>query len=234
MRFSSAIVSALLFLGCGSADSGEGGPDSATLEVRLALQLVGDGIELRGVTRLEDTTYAPQDVGVALRWVIEDGPFPPNRTTGSVTGDSSGNGEFLLRASEAPPEEALVANEATEREGVAVAYVMAYVDANRNALLDCRNPGDCDDVQVGASPNTIVVYAEEAWPDSGQPLFGFGGAAGVRPAQGWSLVHLQPTGTESRPIARAWAPTDTVELVVIGNFLDRDRGERRAVQPDVD
>jgi hypothetical protein len=234
MRFSTASVTALLFVGCGSAGSGEPAPESASPEVRLALQLVGDGIELRGVTRFEDATYEPQDVGVALRWVIEDGPFPPNRTTGSVTGDSTGNGEFLMRASESPPEEALVANEATGHEGVAVAYVMAYVDGNRNSLLDGRNPGDCDDVQVGASPNTIVVYAEEAWADSGEPLFGFGGEAGVRPAQGWSLVHLQPTGTESRPIARAWAPTDTVELVVIGNFLDRGRGERRAVQPDVD
>jgi len=234
MRFSSAIVAAMLLLGCGSADSADLAPEGATPEVRLALQLNGEGIELRGVTKLEDAMYAPQDVAVALRWVIEDGPFPPNRTTGSVTGDSSGNGEFVLRVSEGPPEEALVANEATGREGVAVAYVMAYVDGNRNGLLDCRNPGDCDDAQVGASPNTIVVYAEEAWPASGEPLFGFSGAVGVRPPQGWSLVHLQPTGTESRPVARAWAPTDTVELVVIGNFLDRDRNERRAVQPDVD
>lgn len=234
MRYSSAIATAWLVLGCGSADSAENTPGSATPEVRLALQLVGDGIELRGVTRVEDATYAPQDVSVALRWVIEDGPFPPHRTTGTVTGDSSGNGEFVLRASEAPPEEALVGNEATGREGVAVAYVMAYVDVDRNGLLDCRNPGDCEDIQVGASPNTLVVYAEEAWPDSVEPLFGFSGAEGVRPAQGWSLVHLQPTGTETRPIARVWGPTDTVELVVIGNFIGRDRAERRAVQPDVD
>jgi hypothetical protein len=233
MRLRGAIVTAFLFVGCG-ADSAESELEGAAPEARLALQLVGDGIELRGVTRLQDTTHAPQDIGVALRWVIEDGPFPPNRTTGSVTGDPSGGGEFVLRASEAPPEEALIANEATAREGVAVAYVMAYIDGNRNGLLDCRNPGDCDDIQIGASPNVIVVYAEEAWPATGEPLFGFDGAVGTRPPEGWSLVHLQPTGTESRPIARAWAPTDTVELVVIGNFLDRDRGERRSVQPDVD
>jgi hypothetical protein len=234
MRVSCAIVAALVFVGCGSVESAESEPEGPAPEARLALQLVGDGIELRGVAMLQDTTNAPEDVSVALRWVIEDGPFPPHRTTGSVVGGPSGDGEFVLRASEAPPAEALVANEATGREGVAVAYVMAYVDGNQNRLLDCRNPGDCDDVQVGASPNTMVVYAEEAWPGTGEQLFGFGGAVGVRPPKGWSLVHLQPTGTESRPIARAWGPTDTVELVVIGDFRDRDRGERRAVQPDVD
>jgi hypothetical protein len=53
-------------------------------------------------------------------------------------------------------EEALVANEATGREGVAVAYVMAQGDGNGNGLLDCRV--ECEDVQVGASPNTIVLY----------------------------------------------------------------------------
>ena len=140
----------------------------------------------------------------------------------------------MLRAGEPPPAEALVANEATGRGGVAVAYVIAYIDGNQNGLLDCRNPGDCDDVQVGAAPNTIVAYAEQAWPASGEPLFGFDGAAGVWPSEGWSLIHLQPTGSESRPIARAWTTTDRVELVVIGDFREHDREARRSVQPDID
>jgi hypothetical protein len=52
-------------------------------------------------------------------------------------------------------------------DGVAVAYLMAYVDGNDNGLLDCRNPGDCDDIQIGASPNAIVVFARQAWPTEG-------------------------------------------------------------------
>jgi hypothetical protein len=228
------MLAALLVLGCGGESSAEAAPMAGDEGTGLPLELGGDGIELRGMTRLEDTTYALEDVRAALRWVIEDGPSPPHPTTGSVMGTLAGQGEFVLRASEPPPEEALVASEATGREGVAVAYVMAYIDGNQNGLLDCRNPGDCDDVQVGASPNTIVAYAEEAWPASVEPLFGFDGAAGVRPSEGWSLIHLQPTGSESRPIARAWTATDRIELVVIGDFREHDREARRSVQPDVD
>jgi hypothetical protein len=202
-------------------------------EGRVALRWVGDGVEVRGTTVIAESGQGLQQFGVSLRWVIEDGPFPPNRTTGIATAEADGDGEFILNASERPPAEALVGNEAT-RPGVAVAYLMAYVDGDGNGTLDCRNPGDCADVQVGASPNAMLVFAEQAWPAEGEPLFGFNGASGVRPAAGWSLVHLTFNGPVARPTARAWDDTDTVELVIIGDFRDRSRNERRSVQPDVD
>lgn len=131
------------------------------------------------------------------------------------------------------PNDALVSNEATGREGVAVAYVMAYVDTDGDGLL-CAYRDDCSDVLVGAAPNAIVVHAREAWPLDGEPLFGFNGAAGVRPPAGWSLVHLEPQGCEVRPVARAWSDEDWIELLVIGDFRTHERCEVRAVFSDVD
>jgi hypothetical protein len=204
-------------------------------EARLALRYVDQAsVEVWGTIIVSDDADVSGEPSVALRWVIEDGPFPPHRTTGDAFIGVDGAGEFLLRVDEEPPEEALVANEATNMDGVAVAYLMAYVDGNDNGLLDCRNPGDCDDIQIGASPNAIVVFARNAWPTEGEPLFGFNGASGVRPPEGWSLVHLDAPNCTGRPIARAWEDQDSIELVIIGDFLGRDRCERRAVNPDVD
>jgi hypothetical protein len=193
-----------------------------------------DGMVMRNVRVRIDAEQELGELSVALRWVIQDGPFPPTRTTGKVSQHTSDDGELTLRVSERPPAEALLANEATVRAGVAVAYVLVFVDGNGNGLLDCRNPGDCDDIQVGVSPNTLVVYAEDAWPADGEPLFGFYGQPGVRPPAGWSLVYLEPRRTRPRPTAREWTAADTVELAVIGDFLGEGAGARSYLQPDVD
>jgi hypothetical protein len=215
-------------IGCGGS-AFEPSPSAAD----KSLALVGEGVALRGSVRLETDAIAPQDLSIALRWVIEETLFPTDRTGAEVSIEDAAAGKFALQMSARPPENAVVANEATGRDGVAVAYVGAYVDGPSTDQA-CVSTGDCDHVQVGASPNTLVVYASEPWPSDGPPLFGFNGAPGVRPAQGWSLVNLTPTGCESRPVARAWSDTDTIELVIIGDLGSKPRCEARRVQPDVD
>ena len=197
------------------------------------LVLSEDGVELRGSLRLESDAIAPDQLSVAPRWVIEETLFPTDRTGAEVGIDATLDGTFALRMSALPPTSALAANEATGRDGVAVAYIGAYIDGPSSDAY-CADTGDCDHIQVGASPNTLVVYANEPWPSDGPPLFGFNGAPGVRPAQGWSLVHLSATGCESRPLARAWQPGDNIELVVIGDLGGKARCEARGVLPDVD
>jgi hypothetical protein len=224
-------------VGCGSATD-VNAPVSAEpggVDGQLALELVGDGARVRGRTVLQTTQPFSAPVSVALRWVIEESLYPSPRTTGTVSlDDGDGAGEFTLTANEPPPADALVANEATGREGVAVAYLMAYVDTDDDGLL-CAYREDCSgDRVVGAAPNALVVYADEAWPLDGEPLFAFNGAAGVRPPAGWSLVHLEPQGCEARPTARAWANDDAIELVVIGDFAELERCQVRAVFTDVD
>jgi hypothetical protein len=140
----------------------------------------------------------------------------------------------VLSADARPLAEALVANEATNRAGVAVAYLNAYVDADANGILGCADATGCADFLVGASPNAMVVYAEEAWPMAGDPLFGFNGAAGVRPPRGWSLVHFTHNGPRVRPSARAWTSDDTVSLLIIGDFRAEGSDDVRRVQLDVD
>jgi len=229
-------------VGCGSVDpldepvaSGPSEvPETSEANGQLALELVGDGARVRGRTMLQTEEPITLPVSVALRWVLEESLYPAHRTTSTVSLASGGDGEFTLAANEPPPADALRANEATEREGVAVAYLMAYVDTDGDGLL-CTYREDCTgDVVVGASPNAMLVYANEAWPLEGAPLFGFNGAVGVRPPAGWSLVHLERQGCETRPIARAWSNADSIDMVVIGDFADLERCEVRSVFTDVD
>jgi hypothetical protein len=235
MRFSALLLAASV-VSCGSASDLDNPASSAPERVdgQLALELVGDGAQVRGQTVLQTAEPFNAPLSVALRWVIEESLYPSPRTTGTVSFASGDSGEFRLVVTEPPPADALVANEATEREGVAVAYLMAYVDTDGDGLL-CTYRDDCNgDVVVGAAPNALVVYAREAWPLEGEPLFGFNGAAGVRPPAGWSLVHLEPQGCEVRPTARAWSNEDSIDLVVIGDFSELARCEVRAVFSDVD
>jgi hypothetical protein len=218
---------------------GGGGIAGAGLEPQdavagRALQVDSDGIEIRGVVRLTESALADQAFSVGLRWVIEESLYPLNPTTGNVTMGEHTTGMFVLRAGAQPLAEALVINEATNRAGVAVAYLNAYVDADSNGVLGCGDPAGCSDFVIGASPNTMAVYADEAWPLDGDPLFGFNGAAGVRPPRGWSLVHLTHNGPLARPTAREWTSDDMVELLVIGDFRAGGRDDVRRVQLDVD
>lgn len=213
-------IGTLGLLGCGG-DALE----QSNAPADQSLSPVAGGIEVRGSVRVETETVTLADVTVALRWVIDETLFPRDRTAGLGFVEGDGDAGFKLSLSEPPPPAALVANEATERAGVAVAYVIAYIDhpdPNRSNCVD----NECDQIQVGASPNTVVVYANEPWPTDGDPLFGFCDAPGVRPAQGWSLVNLARGGCDSRPVARDWSDADTIDL--------RIAGEARHVQPDVD
>ena len=56
----------------------------------------------------------------------------------------------------------------------------------------------------------------------------------MRPAAGWSLVHLDPQGCESRPVARDWTLADSLELIVAGDFRGKPRCYVRSIIPDVD
>ena len=199
----------------------------------VALQPEGDGVIIRGLAALADSAPRDLDVSVGLDWVVEESLYPVNRTTARAELGSSYPAEFELRPGERPLTESLVANEATNRAGVGVAYLTAFVDADANGFLGCKHI-ECEDYRVGSSPNAMVVYAEEAWPADGEPLFGFNGMAGVRPPRGWSLVHLDHSGSGARPIAREWTDADTVEVVIIGDFRELDRGTVRSVQLDVD
>jgi hypothetical protein len=219
---------ALVLVGCGGSAVEQG-----ALADNRSLALVGEDAEVRGALHMQTNSVASDELAVALRWVIEESLYPTLHTTGRTRLEGHDAGDFALLASERPPPAALVANEATGRDGVGVAYVVAYVD-RASAAIDCDDPDGCGEVQVGASPNTLIVYANEPWPSDGAPLFGFDGAPGVRPPQGWSLVHLTRTGCESRPTARAWTDDDTIDLVIIGDFSAKQRCEAREVQPDVD
>jgi hypothetical protein len=200
----------------------------------MALEVVGDELEIRGIVRLANSTVTNLAFSVGLRWVIEESLYPLNPMTGSATVNEAGGSSFALHADARPLPEALAANEATNRAGVAVAYLNAYVDGDANGILGCRDLSSCADFPVGASRNAMAVYAEEHWPLEGDPLFGFDGAAGVRPSRGWSLVHLTHNGPLERPTARAWTSADTVELIIIGDFRGKDRDTVRSVQLDVD
>jgi hypothetical protein len=235
MRYFGHLLVAFV-IGCGSVaeDNETPSPEPVGADGQLALELVGDGARVRGRTALQTAEPFDAPVSVALRWVLEETLYPAPRATSTVSVSDGGDGEFTLLANDPPPADALVANEATGRDGVAAAYLMAYVDTDGDGLL-CTGREDCGgDVVVGAAPNALVVYAEQAWPLDGEPLFGFSGAAGVRPAAGWSLVHLDPQGCETRPTARAWSNEDVIELVVIGDFSELERCEVRAVFTDVD
>jgi len=222
-----------LALACGGqVDSAESGLDN--LQSSLAYHAGDDGVRVSGTAVVQPgAAVADADLAVAVRWVItEELISDARRTSGALLSGDSG-GALTLDIHEPPPAEALVANEATGREGVAVGYVTAYVDANASNSLDCLGSSECADYVVGGSPNALVVYADEAWPATGAPLLGFA-AAGVRPGAGWSLVHLEPQGCEGRPVAREWRLSDSLELVVIGDFRDKRRCQQRSVNPDVD
>jgi hypothetical protein len=194
----------------------------------VALEMSDGQVEIRGLVTLEGAAPMGQPISVGLRWVLEESLFPRNATTGIGPVDARDGGEFALVVGE-PLAAALVANEATERSGVGVAYLTAYFDGDANGVLGCDDYEGCLDGIVGTSPNVMVVYAEEAWPAEGAPLFGFNGAAGVRPTRGWSLVHMTHNGSGVRPTARAWSGADTVELVILAGS-----GSNRDVQLDID
>lgn len=194
-----------------------------------------NGITLNGLLDIQDPNIDADEISIALRWNIEDGEFPPIPTTTSVE-DPGGQLQFSVQTEIEPPDVALEFNESNGREGLAIAYIMAYID-DGNGALDCRNPGDingpCADIFVGSSPNTLVLFGEESLTDQ-SPLFDFNGEPGIVPEVGWSLVHLVPNECEERPTARDWEETDQVDVVVIGDFLDTERCEQRAVNPDID
>lgn len=239
-----AILVLLLPFGCGadagySVASDADGYDVAASEASTrqpsdgsSAQTVSlDGLVVHGVATLANSALEGLDVHVGLDWVIEEELYPLNRTTGRAALDAEG--AFALSTGERPLAEALVANEATNRTGVGVAYITAFVDGDGNGTLGCSE-SECEDYRVGSSPNAMVVYAEEAWPADGAALFAFGDAAGIRPGRGWSLVGFNHEGAEERPTAHEWSSADAVELIIIGNFGELGRSTVRSVQLDVD
>lgn len=245
----SALLLLLLPFGCGAEagdsaasdvdgrDVAASGPSTpqAPLETSGAPegQTSSDKLIIRGVATLTDSAPQGLDIYVGLDWVIEETLYPLNRTTGRAPLDGPGSGAFVLSTGERPLAAALVANEATNRDGVGVAYLTAFVDGDADGVLGCPD-SECEDYRVGSSPNAMVVYAEEAWPAGGAALFDFNGAAGVRPGRGWSLVHFEHEGPEVRPTARDWTNEDAVELIIIGDYRERGRSGIRGVQLDVD
>ena len=217
-----------------NANSANNGTSANSETVAQALVVSEDGVTLNGVLVMQDASLQPSDISVGLRWNIPDGPFPQVPTTTAVE-PLDGETRFSVTTSAVPPAEALAPSESNNREGLAIAYVMAFVDTDESGSLDCRNPGDCADIFVGASPNTLVLYGDPEQLTDFSPLFAFDGEPGITPKTGWSLVHLVPNECEARPTARDWdAGADQVEVVVIGDFLGKERCERRAVNPDID
>jgi hypothetical protein len=212
--------------------------DSASPSVELGLEYAPDkdGVRVSGATvSMPDAAVAPEDVAVAVRWIITEELIAEARRTSGVRTTRAGSSVITFDIDEPPPPEALVANEATGRDGVAVGYVVAYVDVDDSGSLnDCLSASTCPDYLVGGSRNALVVHAEETWPATGDALLGFGCAAGARPAAGWSLVHLDAPSCSGRPTVRDWAATDSLELVVIGDFREKNWAEVRSVSPDVD
>lgn len=199
-----------------------------------ALFTTRDHTGLRGEALLQTSAHEPSEVSFAIRWVIPDGPYPSVPTTSSLEVNTSASGQFELLTNKLPPEESLIPEAETNgRDGLAIGYVVAYIDGNRNGALDCRNSSQCEDTYVGASPNTLVLYGVPERLTDFSPIFAYTNS-GIIPKEGWSLVHLDPNACESRPTARDWGSDDQIEVHVIGDFAEKERCEVRAVMPDVD
>ncbi len=249
-----------LLVGCGSQASGEapaieeaiaaegGGPgEGGDIVQRVqALQVYDDRVEIRGNVQIDAGDYDLSEFRVALTWVVEGRSTNENSAIVDIVDD--GIRGFVLRSDVVPPSVAFEENEASDARGFAVAYLKAFIDDNGNGQLDCRG-SDCPDTLIGASPNTVVIYAERPWPTDGPKLFAFHDDAGVAPQRGWSLARMSPgvgrvpgaagdvrsaASCEARPFARAWGPEDVISVVVIGDFSTKERCEVRSIWPDVD
>lgn len=211
-------------------------PDQTTPEQETQLQALfatDEHTGLRGEAILETSEHELSELSFAVRWLIPDGPFPSVPTTTEIDVRSSSTGAFTVLTSKYPPEESLVADPETNgRDGLAIGYIIAFLDKNNNGALDCRNPRQCEDVFVGASPNTLVLYGEPDRLTDFSPLFAYT-SAGITPQTGWSLVHLVPNACEARPTARDWTEEDRIQVYVIGDLADKERCEVRAIMPDV-
>jgi hypothetical protein len=186
----------------------------------------------------------PASLRTTVSWIVsESANLPPAPELGQIELGAGGSaGSFSIGILEEPPATALQPNEANRRGGVAIGYIFAYEDRNENGKLDCPyKPFDCEDVTVGGTPNTIVLYSPNAGTEA---LFRRSDAApGVVPRQGWQVAYVtseMPTCPgddpicDARPTVRAWQDGDSIELRVVGDRRRLTRREGRQVFPDLD